>query len=242
MQKLEFSLEYKRIEEEIGGLPVIIVAAGNSTRMKGTDKRFVPLVGVPVLARTMAAFQNCSLISEIAVVTGEDKIADVKRLAAAYAIDKLSFVAVGGSSREDSVKNGLLLFKDKYGKALVHDCARPLVPVEVIERVAEALGRFNSVTCAVPLKDTVKRVDENGMVTETPSRTELVSVQTPQGVNIEKFLSAAKDIDLSLFTDDTSVMEAAGEKTKTVEGDYRNIKITTPEDIDLASTLIEKEL
>ena len=80
------------------------------------------------------------------------------------------------------------------------------------------------------------------MVTETPSRTELVSVQTPQGVNIEKFLSAAKDIDLSLFTDDTSVMEAAGEKTKTVEGDYRNIKITTPEDIDLASTLIEKEL
>lgn len=242
MQKLEFSLEYKKIEEETGGVPVIIVAAGGSTRMKGTDKRFVPLVGVPVLARTMAAFQNCSVISEIAVVTSEDKIADVKKLAAAYAIDKLSFVTVGGSSREESVRNGLLLFKDKYEKALVHDSARPLVPCEVIERVAEALGEFNSVTCAVPLKDTIKRVDKNGISVETPKREELVSVQTPQGVCINKFLSAAEEFDLALFTDDTSVMEAMGEKTKIVEGDYRNIKITTPEDIDLATGLIEKEL
>ena len=164
MQKLEFSLEYKKIEEETGGVPVIIVAAGGSTRMKGTDKRFVPLVVVPVLARTMAAFQNCSVISEIAVVTSEDKIADVKKLAAAYAIDKLSFVTVGGSSREESVRNGLLLFKDKYEKALVHDSARPLVPCEVIEREAEALGELNSVTCAVPLKDTTKRVDKTNFV------------------------------------------------------------------------------
>ncbi len=241
MQKLEFSLEYQKIEEETGSIPVVIVAAGSSTRMKGTDKRFVPLVGVPVLARTMAAFQNCSAISEIAVVTSEDKIADVKKLAATYAIDKLSFVAVGGSSREESVKNGLLLFKGNYKKALVHDSARPIVTKEVIERVAEALGEFNSVTCAVPIKDTVKKVDKNGLVTETPNRTELVSVQTPQGVSIEKFLSVAEDFDLSLFTDDTSVMEAVGEKTKTVEGDYRNIKITTPEDIDIAAKLIEKE-
>ncbi len=242
MQKLDFSLEYKKIETKNDGLPAVIVAAGSSTRMKGTDKRFVPLVGVPILARTMAAFQNCSAISEIAVVTSEDKIADVKRLAAAYAIDKLSFVAVGGGSREESVKNGLLLFKDKYEKALVHDGARPLVPTEVIERVAEALGEFNSVSCAVPLKDTIKRVDKNGISVETPIRSEYVAAQTPQGVNISMFLSSAEDLDLSQFTDDTAILERLGEKTKIVEGDYRNIKITNPEDIDLATKLIEKEL
>ncbi len=242
MQKLDFSLQFERVEEKADGIPVVIVAAGSSTRMKGTDKRFVPIMGVPVIARTMVAFQNCTAVSEIVVVTSEDKIADINKLASAYAIDKLSFTIVGGNSREESVKNGLLVLKAKNGKALIHDGARPLVTSDIIERVADALKEYDSVTCAVPLKDTVKRIDQSGIVTETPKRSELVSVQTPQGVNIADFLSAAESLDISLFTDDTSVMEALGKTTKTVEGSYRNIKITTPEDIDIATGIIEKEL
>lgn len=241
MQKLDFSLEFKKVEEASGGLPVIIVAAGSSSRMQGIDKMFAPLFGVPVLARTMAVFQNSRYISEIAVITSAQKIADVKRLAATYAIDKLSFVAEGGSSREESVKNGLMLFKDRHEKVLVHDGARPLVSDEIIGRVAEALKEYDSVTCAVKLKDTVKTVDEKGMAESTPRRESLVAVQTPQGVNIKKFLQVAEEKDLSLFTDDTSVMEAGGVKTKTVEGDYSNIKITTPEDLTVAKGIIEEE-
>ncbi len=241
MQKLDFSLKFERVEEKNDGIPAVIVAAGSSTRMKGTDKRFAHLLGVPVLARTMVAFQNCHSVSEIVVVTSEDKIPDVKKLAATYAIDKLSFTVAGGNSREESVKNGLLALKTKNEKALIHDGARPLVTADIIERVAEALKKYDSVTCAVPLKDTVKKIDHNGIVTDTPKRAELVSVQTPQGVNIAAFLAAAENFDLSLFTDDTSVMEAAGKITKTVDGSYRNIKITTPEDIDIAAGMIEKE-
>ncbi len=242
MQKLDFSLQFERVEEKNDGIPAVIVAAGSSSRMKGTDKRFAPLLGVPVLARTMVAFQNCGAVSEIVVVTSEDKIPDVKKLAAAYAIDKLSFTVAGGNSREESVKNGLLALKSKHEKALIHDGARPLVTADIIERVTEALKEYDSVTCAVPLKDTVKRIDPSGIVNETPKRSELVSVQTPQGVNVGEFLSAADSFDLSMFTDDTSVMEALGKITKTVEGSYRNIKITTPEDMDIAAGMIEKEL
>lgn len=242
MQKLEFSLEYEKIEDSSEGFPAIILAAGTSSRMKGIDKRFIPIVGIPVLVRTLVAFQNCSSISEIVVSTSEDKIADVKKLAASYAIDKLSFVVKGGNSREESVKCGMLPLEGRYQKVIVHDGARPLIPVCVIERVADALKENDSVTCAVPLKDTIKRVDKDGIAIDTPVRAEYVAAQTPQGVNIDKFLSISENLDLSLFTDDPSILESVGIKTKVVDGDYKNIKITTPEDVCVAEAILEMEL
>lgn len=241
MPKLEFEIEFKRVEEKSKRLPVIIVAAGTSSRMNGTDKQFALIGGIPVLARTLSAFEKSPFISEITVVTREEKIAEISKLGSKYAISKLKNVIEGGESREQSVNNGVLLYKGLAEKVLVHDGARPLVSGETIEKVVSALDEFDSVTCAVKVKDTIKRADKNGIVTETLNRDELLSVQTPQGVNVEKFLAAANGVDLSKFTDDTSVMESLGEKTKITEGNTENIKITTPEDILVAEAYIGKE-
>ncbi len=241
MQKLDFALQFERVEKNSKGYPVVIVAAGASSRMQGADKQFSQLCGIPVLARTLRAFENCSAITEITVVTREEKIADIKKLGERYAVSKLKNVVVGGSCREESVKNGIALYKDKSDKILVHDGARPLVTDKVIKDVAEALKDFDSVTCAVRVKDTVKTMDEQGYVTATLNRAQLVSIQTPQGVNVNKFLEVAECQTLDRFTDDTSVMELLGTTTKITEGDYANIKITTPEDIAVAEGLIRKE-
>ncbi len=242
MPKLDFSLNFQKNEEAMGDFPVIVVAAGSASRMKGVDKMFAPLLGVPTVIRTLKAFENNRHISSVAVVTREDKICEIKALAEKYAITKLDYVVAGGACREESVRNGLLLYKGQYSKALVHDGARPLVSGEVIDRVAEALIGCDNVTCAVPLKDTVKEIDEDGLVVATPDRSRLVSVQTPQGISIDAFFRSSEENDLSTFTDDTSVLSAIGIPTKTVAGDYMNIKITTPEDLAVAEMHLGKEL
>lgn len=241
MQKLDFALQFERVEENINGYPVVIVAAGSSSRMQGADKQLAQLCGIPVLARTLRAFENCALIREITVVTREEKIADIKKLGERYAVSKLKNIVVGGSCREESVKNGITLYKGIYKKILIHDGARPLVTNKVICDVVKALETCDSVTCGVKVKDTIKKVDEQGFVTTTFDRSQLVSVQTPQGVNVDRFLEVAEKEDLSLFTDDTSVMEFLGISTKITEGDYANIKITTPEDIAVAEGILRKD-
>ncbi len=241
MQRLDFALQFEKIETSAQGYPVIIVAAGSSSRMQGVDKQFAPLGGIPVLARTLRAFENSRHITEITVVTRKEKIADIKKLAERYAVGKLKNVIEGGSCREESVKNGVELYRGKCDKILIHDGARPLVTEEIIKGVAEALSDFDSVTCGVTPKDTVKQVNADGIAVSTPDRNTLVLVQTPQGVSVSKFLETADSQDLSRFTDDTSVMEFSGLLTKITAGDYTNIKITTPEDILVAEGYIGKE-
>lgn len=241
MQKLEFSLKFEEIKEEENGYPVIVVAAGSSSRMMGIDKQFASVSGIPVIARTLCRLEKSRYITEITVVTRKEKIADIGKLAEKYAITKLKNIVEGGNSREASVKNGLLLYKNTAEKVLIHDGARPLVDLQTIENVALALRKCDSVTCAVKVKDTIKRIDESGIVKETLNRSELVSIQTPQGVSVSKFLSASEKTDLASFTDDTSVIEYMGERTRIVDGNYENIKITTPQDIALAEAYIAKE-
>lgn len=241
MPKLDFALEFEKVSQKSNGIPVIIVAAGSSSRMKGTDKQMAELCGIPVIARTLRAFENCSGISEITVVTRKEKIADISKLAARYAVSKLKNVIEGGSCRAESVMKGVTLYKNTADKVLVHDGARPLVSDTVIKNVIEGLKEFNSVTCAVRINDTVKRMNQDGVVTETVNREGLVSVQTPQGVDVKLFLKATENADLTLFTDDTSVMESIGEKTGIVDGCAENIKITTPEDMAKAEMFLRKE-
>lgn len=241
MPKLDFALQFEKNTEALGGIPVVIVAAGSASRMQGIDKMFAPLCGIPILAVTLRAFENCPFVSEITVVTRKEKISDVLKLGRSYAVSKLKNVVEGGDCREASVKNGAMLYKGKCDKILIHDGARPLVTSAVIERTAKGLNDYDSVTCAVKLKDTVKKIDPQGKVIETPDRTALVSVQTPQGVKVSEFLRILEEYDPSNFTDDTSVMEAGGYATYTVEGDYTNIKVTTPEDIAVAEVFLGKE-
>ena len=243
MLETEFKLEYE-IEElpADGGVPVIVVAAGSSTRMNGINKQTALLCGVPLIIRTLMRFEKCSNISNIILVVKPDELFSMQQLADGYSIKKLSDIVCGGESRQQSVKNGLERLPENAETVLIHDGARPFVTDEIICSVISALSTHNAVTCAVKLKDTVKRVDENGNVLSTPDRKTLVAVQTPQGVNVSDYRAALESsVDLGRFTDDMSVMEAAGHKPFTVPGSYENIKVTTPEDIALAEYLILKD-
>lgn len=243
MLETEFKLEYE-IEElpADGGVSVIVVAAGSSTRMNGINKQTAQLCGVPLIIRTLMQFEKCSKISNIILVVKPDELFSMQQLAYGYSIKKLSDIVCGGESRQQSVKNGLERLPENAETVLIHDGARPFVTDEIICSVISALSTHNAVTCAVKLKDTVKQVDENGNVLSTPDRNTLVAVQTPQGVNVSDYRAALESsVDLGRFTDDMSVMEAAGHKPFTVPGSYENIKVTTPEDIALAEYLILKD-
>ncbi len=243
MLETEFKLEYE-IEElpADGGVPVIVVAAGSSTRMNGINKQTALLCGVPLIIRTLMRFEKCSKISNIILVVKPYDVFSMQQLADRYHIEKLTDIVCGGDNRQQSVKNGLERLPENAETVLIHDGARPFVTDEIICGVISALGTHNAVTCAVKLKDTVKQVDENGNVLSTPDRNTLVAVQTPQGVNVSDYRAALENAgDLGRFTDDMSVMEAAGHKPFTVLGSYENIKVTTPEDIALAEYLILKD-
>ncbi len=243
MLETEFKLEYE-IEElpADGGVPVIVVAAGSSTRMNGINKQTALLCGVPLIIRTLMQFEKCSKISNIILVVKPDELFSMQQLADGYSIKKLSDIVCGGESRQQSVKNGLERLPENAETVLIHDGARPFVTDEIICSVISALGTHNAVACAVKLKDTVKQVDKNGYVLSTPDRDTLVAVQTPQGVNVSDYRAALEIAgNPGAFTDDMSVMEAAGHKPFTVPGSYENIKVTTPEDIALAEYLILKD-
>ena len=238
--RTETVLKYEVSEIPKDGIPAIIVAAGSFTRMGGINKQLAEISGIPVIIRTLMAFENSSLVSSIILVVRPDDVFSMQLLTEKYGITKLTDIVCGGNCRQESVVKGLSRVSVTAEKVLIHDGARPLVDGEIIERVANGLDSFSAVTCAVPIVDTVKRVGSEGQVLETLNRDGLVSVQTPQGVRIADYKSALKKAeDLSVFTDDTSIMENAGFKVLTVMGSRDNIKITTKRDISFAESLLE---
>ena len=237
----ETVLKYEVSEIPENGIPAIIVAAGSFTRMEGVNKQLAEISGIPVIIRTLMAFENSNLVSSIILVVRADDVFSVQLLTEKYGITKLTDIVCGGNCRQESVVKGLSRVSVTAEKVLIHDGARPLVDGDAIERVAKGLDSFSAVTCAVPIVDTVKRVDTNGQVLETLNRDGLVSVQTPQGVRVTDYKSALeKAEDLSAFTDDMSIMEKAGFKVLTVMGSRDNIKITTKRDIPFAESLLEE--
>lgn len=223
-------------------LPVIVVAAGSSTRMQGVNKQFLKISGLPVIARTLLAFENCNAISRIILVVRTEDIFEFKTLAENCGISKLSEVVCGGKNRQESVLNGFSKLYDSEDKVLIHDGARPLVSDDIIRTVAEKLESYKAVTCGVKVKDTIKQLSSDGCVDKTLDRSRLIAVQTPQGVWVKDYLDAVKKAEnLELFTDDTSLMEAAGHKVFCTEGSYKNIKITTFEDILSAEGFLKDE-
>lgn len=234
------ALDYEVTQTSKDGLPVIVVAAGGFTRMNGVNKQLVKIGGIPVIIRTLMAFERCDKISDIILVVRADDVFSVQLLTEQYNISKLSDIVCGGSCRQESVLKGLARVGIDKESVLIHDGARPLVSTKIIENVVEGIKQASAVTCAVPIVDTVKLTDNNGMVEETLDRTHLVAVQTPQAVNVKAFKNAIQTVgDLSCFTDDTSIMEAAGFRVLTVEGERSNIKITTRSDIIMAEMLLE---
>ena len=217
----------------------VIVAAGSASRMGGIDKVMAPLGGEPMIVKTVRAFQECDAIREIVVVTREDLIRPITSLLSG--MDKVIAVVAGGASRQESVHLGLNTLSSKVELAAIHDGARPLVSYEVIDRTVRAANTYGAAAPGIPVKDTIKRV-QGGVVTETPDRERLRAVQTPQVFDFDLLRGALKKAreEVAQVTDDCSAVERMGFSVKIVEGDERNIKVTTPTDLKIAEMLLEE--
>ena len=217
----------------------VIVAAGSASRMGGIDKVMAPLGGTPMVARTVAAFQGCDAIGEIVIVTRPDLIRPISALCAG--MDKVRAVVAGGSSRQESVGLGLNALSKNVELAAIHDGARPLITEAVIDRTVRAANSYGAAAPAVPVKDTIKVV-VGGLVEKTPERATLQGVQTPQVFDFDLLRGALKKAqeENAAVTDDCSAVERLGMKVKIVEGDERNLKVTTPMDLKIAEMLLEE--
>ena len=218
---------------------VVIVAAGTASRMGGIDKVMAELKGEPMIARTVRTFQECDAISEIVIVTREDLIVPIMHLC--RNMSKVKAVVRGGSSRQESVGLGLGALSGNVKLAAVHDGARPLITWQVIDRTVRAANTYGAAAPAIPVKDTIKVV-EGRVVKNTPDRATLFAVQTPQIFDFDILKAALKQAEATgaAVTDDCSAVELMGMSVKIVEGDERNIKVTTPMDLKIAEMLLEE--
>lgn len=235
----------------IGGNPTmravaLIPAAGMGKRMgAGMNKQYLLLDGRPILAHTLAVFQQAPFIDDIYVVIPEAEIPFCReQVVDKYGFTKVRDVIAGGSERQYSVLNGIraLANCDERDIVIIHDGVRPFIPAPVIEHSIHVAGSHDGALVAVPAKDTVKTV-EAGVVTGTPPRENIWLAQTPQTFRYG-IISAAHEIAAAegfLGTDDASLVERMGRQVQVVTGDYRNIKITTPEDMLLAETFLKNK-
>ena len=223
----------------LGYCGAVIVAAGTASRMGGIDKVMAKLGGEPMILRTVRAFQNCEAVREIVIVTRPDLVIPIADLCHDFA--KVQAVIVGGDSRQASVKLGLAALSKKVKLAAIHDGARPLVSNAVIDRSIRAAHTYSAAAPAIPVKDTVKVV-QGGIVSTTPDRATLRAVQTPQVFDIDLLKAALTRAEEKgdQVTDDCSAVELMGMSVRIVEGEERNIKVTTPMDLKIAELLLEE--
>ena len=222
----------------------IVLAAGQGKRMHSKiQKQFMELNGMPVLCYSLRCFQESPLIQDIILVTGEESISYCKEeIVQKYGFTKVSAVIPGGKERYDSVYAGLCECKDcEY--VLIHDGARPFVTEEILKRGLQKVKETGACVIGMPSKDTVKLSDEEGYVKETPNRKCVWTIQTPK-IFLYSLIREAHDSirqkDMSKITDDAMVVEKeTGIKVALAEGSYQNIKITTPEDLDIAEAFLK---
>ena len=220
---------------------VVIVAAGTGSRMNmGINKQFIKLEGKEIIAYTIEKFYNNSNIEDIVVVVKEDESEFFKK----EILDKYNFknvkIAYGGKERQDSVYNGLKLLDEKCDVVLIHDGARPFVSDKIIDKSIEEAKEHKAIVVGVPVKDTIKVIDNDKNIVDTPNRSLLWAVQTPQTFDYNILIDAYKDAFKNKFygTDDAMLVERIGYKVKMLEGSYNNIKITTQEDLNIGSQIL----
>ena len=218
----------------------VIVAGGSGTRFGG-DKLMAALGDMPVLARTLLAFERAPLVSEIVIATRPETVTDVVNLCRQYHITKAVNVVPGGESRLLSSLNGVVMTSKKSGIVAIHDAARPLVTDKLIEDAIWAAHLHQAAVPAVPVKDTVK-IASGHIVQSTPERSSLFAVQTPQCFTRELILAAllrASEQEPAL-TDDCMAFEHMGGQVWLTEGSEENIKITTPLDLEVAELILKR--
>ncbi len=223
------------------GVSVVIAAAGKGSRM-GSDinKQYMEVLGKPILARTLQAFEDCSSINEVVITTGAAEIEYCREnIVGMYGFSKVSAITAGGASRQQSVYNGLQRVSEQCGIVLIHDGARPFIDAAGIEACIEAAEKYGAACAAVPVKDTIKRTDQGGFVNETVDRRSLWSIQTPQAFQYGLILEAHRKAMADGFegTDDAVLAERLGHQVRLVMCSYYNIKITTGEDLIFAEAI-----
>jgi 2-C-methyl-D-erythritol 4-phosphate cytidylyltransferase len=221
--------------EKIGA---VIAAAGSSQRMGGIDKMFASLGGEPVLARVLSVFQHCPTVDQVVVLLSDQNLKAGQQLVAEGGYSKVTDVCPGGSRRQDSVVNGLNRLTDCQW-VVIHDGARPLVTVDLIERGLEVASQTGAAIAAVPVTDTIKLAGDDLLVQGTPPRRSLWAVQTPQVFRFDIIAEAYRQAKFEV-TDDSTPVERLGHKVKIYPGAYDNIKITTPDDLAIAEILWQK--
>lgn len=225
----------------------IITGGGSGTRMKNSvNKSFIPLAGKPIIAYSMQLFQQHPQISTITIIMHPDWIQETTQWMNQLGITKVKQIVEGGKERQDSVRNGLNAIASFHPKpddiVLVHNSANPLLTSETITECIRAAQQNQASVAAYRIKDTIKRVQDDGKIIETLKRSELWGMQTPQCIQYALFVRAHEKAqkDGFLGTDDVQLVERLGIQPMVVDCGYENIKITTPEDIDFASRILEK--
>ncbi|MGD0591819.1 MAG: 2-C-methyl-D-erythritol 4-phosphate cytidylyltransferase [Bacteroidota bacterium] len=222
----------------------IIPAAGSGTRIGGEiKKQFLPLKGKPIIVHTLQQFEHCSDIDEVAMAIPESAMSDMEAIVTRYRLHKVSKMMMGGKKRQDSVNNVLnrLTLKDS-DIVLVHDGVRPFIETKRISHLLKICKEYDAAVLAVQPKDTIRRSTGGGFFDQTLDRTALWLVQTPQAFRakllVKAFEKARKDKFYS--TDEAALVERLGVKVRIVEGNYDNIKITTPEDLELGALILDR--
>jgi len=216
----------------------IIVAAGESRRMGGMDKMFALLGGKPILARVVDVFQECPSVQQVVIVASKQNLEKCRQLVAEKGWPKVTGVCPGGRRRQDSVAAGLSQLKD-CDWVVIHDGARPLLAVDLINQGLAEANETGAAVAAVPVTDTIKVAGDDRIVHQTPPRQNLWAVQTPQVFRLDIIAEAYRRAKGEV-TDDASLVEQLGYKVKLYMGTYDNIKITTPDDLALAEILWQK--
>ncbi|MCR6104794.1 2-C-methyl-D-erythritol 4-phosphate cytidylyltransferase [Salipaludibacillus agaradhaerens] len=220
---------------------VVIPAAGQGKRMNaGKNKQFLLIDQIPLLIHTLRVFEEDLLCKGIVIVVNKDEEESIRSLIKEYRIKNVIHIVVGGEERQQSVYCGLQKIEGNP-IVLIHDGARPFIQLEDVHHVVKTTDAKGAAVIAVPVKDTVKLVDDNEIV-QTVDRSALWSAQTPQGFHLEEIKNAHKKAAHEGFvgTDDASLMEYLNRPVAIVEGNYENLKITTPEDLLFAEAIIKK--
>ena len=218
-------------------LGVVIVAAGTSQRMAGINKLFAPLRGKPLLAWSVDTCQRYSLVQQIVLVLNDEDLARGKKLKNERGWSKVT-LCPGGSRRQDSVREGLRQIRD-CDLVMIHDGARPFLTPDLIEDGLKLVGKTEAAVAAVPVKDTIKLADSERLIKETLKRDRLWAAQTPQIFSFDVIARAYENLAAEV-TDDAAAVEDLGYKVHVYMGDYKNIKVTTAEDLELARIIAKK--
>ncbi|WGX76315.1 2-C-methyl-D-erythritol 4-phosphate cytidylyltransferase [Paraclostridium bifermentans] len=221
---------------------VVIVAAGTGSRMKkDINKQFIKLKSKEIVAHTIDKFYNSENIDDIVVVIREDEEEYFnKNIKEKYGFTNIK-VAHGGNERQDSVFNGIKMLKKECDVVLIHDGARPFVTDDIIKRSINKANEHNAIVVGVKIKDTIKVVSDNGNIVDTPNRSYLWAVQTPQVFKYDIITKAYEDAYNNNYygTDDAMLVERIGYNVKMIEGSYNNIKITTQEDLEFGEQILK---